>query len=278
MTVATLLVELFTEELPPKALRSLGDAFAQSLFEGLRQRGFLGADSVSAVYATPRRLAATITNVLDASPDQPLTHKLMPAAVAFDAEGRPTVALTRKLRSLGREHLVQASPQSDATDTLVRAPDGKTETVFLRSMAKGRPLDAGLQEALDEMLGKLPIPKVMSYAGPGGYYNDTKFVRPAHRLVVMHGSRIVGVSAMGLNAGRISAGHRFLGRPDLEIRSAEAYEPTLEAEGKVIPSFAKRRETIAAQLAVAAAGANVIAPAALLDEVTALVEWPRVSS
>jgi len=276
MTAQTLLVELSTEELPPKALRSLGDAFARLLLEGLRERALVGVDSTSTMYATPRRLAASVTNVLDASLDQPFTQKLMPAAIAFDADGRPTIALARKLQSLGREHLVDASHATNGIDSLVRASDGKTEAVFLRSIAKGRPLDRGLQEALDDTLGKLPIPKVMSYAGPGRYYNDTKFVRPGHQLVVLHGSRIVGVSALGLIAGRHTGGHRFLCRADLEIRSAEAYEPTLEAEGKVIPSFAKRRETIVAQLAVAAAGANVIAPDALLDEVTALVEWPRV--
>src|SRR5206468_781489 len=124
---------------------------------------------------------------------------------------------------------------------------GKTETVFLRSMAKGRPLDAGLQEALDEMLGKLPIPKVMSYAGPGGYYNDTKFVRPAHRLVVMHGSRIVGVSAMGLNAGRIRAGrmaarlHRWF-RSRVSFGPAGMPHPDHAAEPEVFCAFRRQRK------------------------------------
>ena len=127
-----------------------------------------------------------------------------------------------------------------------------------------------------DAIAKLPIPKVMSYAGPGHYFNNEKFVRPAHRLVVLHGDEVVPVTALGLTAGRTTQGHRFLSRGTLDLANAEAYAPTLEAEGKVIPSFAARRAQIVVALEGAAADATPIMPDALLDEVTALVEWPAV--
>ncbi len=272
-----LLVELFTEELPPKALKGLGEAFAETLVEGLRSRNFLTAESVATPYATPRRLAVSVTHVRAVAPDAEVIDKLMPAKVAFGPDGQPTEALSKKLAALGRAHLATAAPEAkDGQDRRYTASDGKAEYVYLRSIAKGQPLARGLQEALDTALEKLPIPKVMSYAGAGGYYNDVRFVRPAHRLVALHGAEIVPVSALGLAAGRTTGGHRFLGRADIAIATAEAYAPTLEAEGKVVPSFAARREAIVAGLHEHAAGAQVLMPDALLDEVTALVEWPVV--
>ena len=133
-----------------------------------------------------------------------------------------------------------------------------------------------MQEALAETLERLPIPKVMSYAGAGGYYNDVRFVRPAHRLLAMHGADVVPVTALGLAADRLTGGHRFLSHDGIPVATADAYEETLRAEGKVIAGFAERRAAIAAGLTHAAAGATVIMPEALLDEVTGLVEWPAV--
>jgi glycyl-tRNA synthetase beta chain len=274
---ATLVVELFTEELPPKALKTLGQAFADGVIEGLTDRGFLTAASAIARYATPRRLAVSITHVLATSPDEPVTQKLMPASVAFDAAGKPTVALQRKLAATGHGHLAERWP--DATggpDRLTRESDGKADAIFLHSIARGSPLHTGLQAALTSALEKLPIPKVMSYAGGNGYYNDVKFVRPAHRLLALHGADVVPVAALGLAAGRLTGGHRFLSRDGVDVASADAYEETLRAEGKVIAGFAERRAAIVAALKGAATGATVIMPDALLDEVTGLVEWPVV--
>jgi glycyl-tRNA synthetase beta chain len=161
-------------------------------------------------------------------------------------------------------------------DTVYVASDGKADYLYLRTLAKGQPLARGLQDALDETIARLPIPKVMSYARAGGYYNDVKFVRPAHRLLALHDDAVVPVTALGLAAGRVTAGHRFFARDDLSIASAAAYEETLRAEGKVIPSLVDRRAAIASGLERAAGNATVVAPETLLDEVTALVEWPVV--
>ena len=274
---ATLLVELVTEELPPKALKSLGDAFAATLHAELARRNVLTEATVVAAYATPRRLAVTMTHVRAIARDEEIIDKLMPRSVGEDAAGKPTVALQRRLDKIGRGHLAAGYPDAwDGPDHLYVKSDGKTDQIWLRRLAAGQPLDRALQEALDETLARLPIPKVMHYAAPGGYYNDVAFVRPAHRLVALHGADVVRVSALGLAADRVSAGHRFLGRVDPSIDRADAYVPTLEAEGKVLPSFGARRAEIVRLLERAASGARVIMPDALLDEVTALVEWPAV--
>jgi glycyl-tRNA synthetase beta chain len=272
----TLLVELVTEELPPKALNALGSAFAETLTSELARRSVLSADTVATSYATPRRLAATLTNVLGVAPDAEAVDKLMPARVARDAQGAPTEALRKKLASLGRAELADAGFDAIGGDRLYVASDGKADYVYLRRLVPGMPIARALQEALDEAITRLPIPKVMRYAESGSYYNNVSFVRPAHRLVALHGADVLDVTALGLAAGRTSAGHRFLARDDLPIATADAYAPTLEAEGKVLPSFDKRRAQIVRELERSARDARVIMPDALLDEVTALVEWPAV--
>ena len=277
MTNATLVVELVTEELPPKALKRLGEAFAHGIIAGLRQRGFLDNESAGTAYATPRRLAVSITRARSVAPDAEVVDKLMPAKVARDANGHVTEALRKKLAGLGRAHL--ATDSLDATngpDAIYVASDGKADYVYLRSLAKGQSLVLGLQATLDDALAKLPIAKVMSYAGPGSYYNDEKFVRPAHRLTALHGTEVVPVAVLGLAAGRRTEGHRFMGRRELDVPAADAYADELWAEGKVIASFRDRRAKIEEGLAASAGDGTLIAPDALLDEVTALVEWPAV--
>ena len=265
---ATLAVELLTEELPPKALRRLGEAFATGLAEHLREQGFVDSGATVAAFATPRRLAVTLAGVRERSPDQPFRQKVLPVAVAFGPDGKPTPALGKKLAALGLREADVAR--------MAREPDGKAEALFHAGVKPGRLLAEGLQQALDEVIAKLPIPKVMRYASRGTYYNDIAFVRPAHRLLALHGAAVVPVRVLGLDADRLTDGHRFLSRTGIEVAAADAYPETLEAEGKVIPSFAARRAAIEAQLAKAAQGNRVIAPDALLDEVTALVEWPVV--
>jgi glycyl-tRNA synthetase beta chain len=270
----TLVVELFTEELPPKALKRLGEAFATGIESGLRERGFLDPESVATSYATPRRLAVAVTYVRPVAPDAEVIAKLMPARAARDASGI-TEAFRKKMTGLGRPHLATASlDATDGPDRVYIASDGKADYVYLRSLAKGQALARGLDESLADAIEQLPIPKLMSYQRPNG--STVKFARPAHRLLALHGANIVPVSALDLDAGRITGGHRFQSRGDLTIATAEAWEPTLAAEGKVVASFGERRARIVAELEVAAAGAKVIMPDDLVDEVTALVEWPKV--
>ncbi len=263
---ATLTVELLTEELPPKALKALGEGFARGIADGLSSRDFLAADSMVAPFATPRRLAVTITRVRAVAPDKAFKEKLLPVSVAFDAQGRPTPALIGKLKAKQLAHIDPA--------TLLRESDGKVEALHYAEIAKGGPLVTALQATLDDALAALPIPKVMSYQRPDG--TTVRFARPAHKLLALHGETVVNVNALGLDAGNLTDGHRFLSRTDLEIPNADAYEEKLRAEGKVIASFAERRGRIVAALRTAAGGATILMPDALLDEVTALVEWPAV--
>ncbi len=262
----TLLVELFTEELPPKALKRLGEAFADGIAAGLRAQG-LAADGAEVIgYATPRRLAVTMADVRAVSPELAFKQKLLPVSVAFDANGAPTPALLKKLAAAG-------IPEA-AMSTLLRESDGKADALFHAGTRPGVTLVAALQSALTDTIAKLPIPKVMSYQRPDG--STVKFVRPAHGLIALHGADIVPVTALDLQAGRTTGGHRFLSKGERSIATADAYAVTLEAEGKVIPSFAARRARIVVGLEGAAGDARPIMPDALLDEVTALVEWPVV--
>ena len=276
-TSQNLLVELFVEELPPKALKKLGDAFAQVLTEQLKAQGLAGEASVTTAFASPRRLAAHVTDVVARAADKAVSQKLMPVSVGLTADGQATPALLKRLGALGADASVV--PQ------LKRAPDGKAEALFFDSIAPGVALAAGLQKALDEAIAKLPIPKVMTYQLqtdcelPG--WSSVQFVRPAHGLVAMHGSAVVPVKALGLTAGAATHGHRFEAAVDpVVLKDADSYADTLAQDGAVIASFEGRRAEIARQLAAAAAqvggGCKPIDDEALLDEVTALVERPNV--
>jgi len=281
MTTQNLLVELFVEELPPKALKKLGESFAGVLAAQLKAQGLTSADTQVTAYASPRRLGAHISHVWLKAEDKAVQQKLMPVAVGLDAAGHPTPALLKKLAALGAD---VADPVALAA-TLKRAPDGKAEALFYDSLVTGATLDIGLQKALDEAIAKLPIPKVMSYQLetdcelPG--WSSVNFVRPAHSLVALHGATVVPVKALGLSAGHTTQGHRFEAAVSpVVIADADQYADTLARDGAVIASFDARRAEIARQLAAAAeqvgGGCRPIEDEALLDEVTALVERPNV--
>lgn len=277
MTTKNLLVELFVEELPPKALKKLGDAFAGVLAEQLKAQGLAAVDAVVTPFASPRRLAAHVTALAARAADKAVSQKLMPVSVGLDASGAPTPALLKRLAGLGAD--------ASAVAGLKRAVDGKAEALFFDSVQPGVDLAAGLQKALDEAIAKLPIPKVMSYQLetdcelPG--WTSVNFVRPAHGLVALHGADVVPVKALGLTAGNCTHGHRFEAAMDpVPLVDADSYAATLAKDGAVIASFAERKAEIARQLAAAAAkvggGCQPIDDDALLDEVTALVERPNV--
>ncbi|MBU0826494.1 MAG: glycine--tRNA ligase subunit beta [Gammaproteobacteria bacterium] len=281
MTTQNLLVELFVEELPPKALQKLGDAFATVLGDQLKAQGLATAASVVTPFASPRRLAAHVTAVADKAADKAVQQKLMPVTVGLDASGNASPALLKKLQALGAD----VSNPAAAVAALKRAQDGKAEALFYDSVVPGATLLEGLQKALLEALAKLPIPKVMSYQLetdcelPG--WTSVNFVRPAHGLVALHGSTVVPVKALGLTAGNSTTGHRFEAAVSpVVLADADSYAATLKKDGAVIASFAERKAEIARQLAAAAAqvgnGARPIEDEALLDEVTALVERPNV--
>jgi len=269
-----LLLELLTEELPPKALHTLGQAFARHLRDTLAKLHLLADDCICQDFATPRRLAVHLGAVRGQAPQQAFSEKLMPAQVGLDTEGNATPALLKKLAGKGWQHL--------RVQDLVQESDGKQLYLYARGTADGIALAAGLQQALDAAIAALPIPKLMQYQLADGV-TTVKFVRPAHRLLALWGDEIVAVQALGLQAGRTTQGHRFMAPAPLDIAHADEYESRLHDEGRVIASFAQRRDAIAAQLAEHEQRLTGVTPGqrseedtALLDEVTALVEWPVV--
>ena len=291
-----LLVELFVEELPPKALKKLGEAFAGVLAEQLQAQGLADADAQVTPFASPRRLAAHISGVAERAPDRAVSQKLMPVSVGLDASGAPTPALLKRLAALGAD--------AAAVPGLRRALDGKAEALFFDSVQPGAGLATGLQKALDEAIAKLPIPKVMSYQPEtdGGMANfvpgwsSVQFVRPVHSLVALHGTEVLAVSALGLRAGRLTRGHRFEAALDpLPLAAADGYAATLREQGAVIASYAERSLELVRQLRQAASGLGArleveqgwqglsepervqrLLDDPLVQEVTALVERPHV--
>ena len=270
MSAKNLLIELFVEELPPKSLQKLGESFAQGILNGLIKHNLKLGSPDFQIFASPRRLGVSIPDILALAPDRTETIKLMPVKIGIDENGKPTPTLMKKLASLG----------VDGVPELKHVTDGKTETLYFDSVAKGATLKNGLQNALEEAIAKLPIAKVMTYPDPANDgWATVNFVRPAHSLIALHGSEIVPISVLGLQAGNKTKGHRFEAAIDaIVIRDANSYEVQMENEGAVIASFSKRRHEIARQLAAAAGkeGLNPIEDDELLDEVTALVERPNV--
>ncbi|HRD89618.1 MAG: glycine--tRNA ligase subunit beta [Candidatus Accumulibacter sp.] len=257
----TILIELRTEELPPKSLKLLSEAFAEAVFAALRAQEFVTAASICTPYATPRRLALTITEVAERQPDRVLEKKGPAVAGAVDAAGQPTRALEGFMRAAGVSFA-----------QLHRTTDAKGEYFVARREQKGEQLSVHLAAIVAHAVKKLPIPKVMRWGD-----SEHQFVRPVHGLLLLHGSRVVAGEVLGLSSGRTTIGHRFLSAGEISIDRADEYAARLAA-GKVIASFGERRALIATQLEAAATrlGARINPAAALLDEVTALVEWPVV--
>jgi glycyl-tRNA synthetase beta chain len=290
MATENLLVELFVEELPPKALKKLGLAFATVLADSLKAQGLVAAEAAVTDYASPRRLAVHVTGVGAQAADKAVSQKLMPVAVGLDASGQATPALLKKLQALG------AGPEAIAG--LQKRMDGKAEALYFDSTVRGASLAEGLQKALLDAIAKLPIPKVMSYQLerdcelPG--WSTVSFVRPAHGLLAMHGSAVVPVQALGLQAGDSTQGHRFEAAVSpVVIAHADDYAATLARDGAVIASFDARSRNMVQALRSAATrlgrrlevepalltdaqAEEVLLENALVQEVTALVERPTV--
>jgi len=267
---APLLIELLTEELPPKALRRLSDAFAQGLRDGLVQQGLMAPEAFSETFATPRRLAVLLDGVAAQGEERPIALKGPSVAVGLDAQGAPTLALRK-----------WAEKQGASLEQLVREGEGKQESFWFRSTAPGASLQSVINGLLQDTLARLPIPKLMQYQLADGR-THVNFVRPAHGLVVLHGAHLLQAEVLGIRSDRVTRGHRFQGESHLALDHATDYDAALKTRGHVIASFAARRALIAEQLQAQAAalgaslGSDTPVIEALLDEVTALVEWPAV--
>ena len=261
---APLLVELLTEELPPKALARLMEAFSRHLFDGLKEKNFLETSAVAKPFATPRRLAVVISHVLEKQADRKVERKGPAVASALDAAGRPTPALIGFAKSCGVE-----------LAKLEKRSGDKGEYFVYSSKQKGETLKQHLSVIVEAALKKLPIPKLMRW-GDG----EAQFVRPVHGVILLHGNKVVPGTVLGLKSGNKTRGHRFLSKGPITIRRANDYEKILKQSGKVIASFGARREVITKGLDAAAKKIgtgtrwDLGKTGDLVDEVTSLVEYP----
>ena len=256
-----LLIELLTEELPPKALNNLGNAFAAAVAEGLEKAQLTDGAAQYAAYASPRRLAVQVSNVKAVQDDQHIVKK-GPAVANAMKDGVPTKALEGFARSCGTD-----------IGSLKIVHDSKQDVYAHEFTQAGKPLAGLLEDIINQAVKKLPIPKVMRWGS-----STHTFVRPVHGLVVLHGAEVVPANVLGLQSGNTTLGHRFLSDGLIAIENADAYARQMREQGKVIASFAERKAAIAAALNEQAGrlNAKVAADEALLDEVSALVEWPVV--
>ena len=264
----SLFVELQTEELPPKALKKLSEAFAAGVQKSLAAQSMLSEASAVKAYGAPRRMGVLITEVLEKSPDKEFEQRLVPVRVGLDAEGKPTAALTKKMAALGIT--------ADVSE-LKRVNDGKNEQLVYTGIRHGVAVKDALQKALEDAVKALPIPKVMNYQLADGV-TTVQFVRPVKHLVALYGEDVVDVEMFGLKAGRVTMGHRFESAGEIEIPSADAYEETMRETGHVMADYAARREMLVKLLHEAAekAGGTLIAPEDLIDEANSLTEWPVI--
>lgn len=259
MATQDFLVELGTEELPPKALKPLSDAFAEGIRKGLEEAG-IAFEKIEA-FAAPRRLAVRVRKLEDAQPDKPVEKRGPAVTAAFDDDGNPTRALTGFASSLG-----VTPEQLDTLET------DKGAWLVYRTVEQGKPTVELLPKLVEQTLAHLPVPKRMRWGA-----HRIEFVRPVHWLVFLYGNNIIDAPIMGLKPGNTTRGHRFHCPRSLIVPTPNDYEIVLRQEGYVIADFAERRELIrqgVSAIAEKEVGGTAVIDEDLLDEVTALNEWP----
>ena len=262
----SLLIELLTEELPPKSLARLSAAFAGAVTDALRDGAFIGAGSVSEKFATPRRLAVLIPNVRSRQLDSVVERKGPSVQAALDASGKPTPALLGFARSCGVD-----------PEKLERRKDEKGENFLYRVKKKGEPLAAHLAGYVEQAVKRLPVAKLMRWSS-----HDIQFVRPVHGLIMLHGTKVVPGVVLGRKSGNKTRGHRFMSSGAIAIKRATDYAKTLRVQGKVIAGYEERKKLIVHGLDKAATnlGAGTTwrlgKEMDLVDEVNSIVESPSV--
>ncbi|MGB5132198.1 MAG: glycine--tRNA ligase subunit beta, partial [Steroidobacteraceae bacterium] len=258
MTRHDFLVEIGTEELPPRSLWPLAECFRDGVLAGLDAAGL--AHGKAEAYATPRRLAVSVRRLAAAQGEQKLERRGPPVSAAFDANGQPTRAALAFAESCGV-----------AVSALTRMTEPRGEFLFCSVTRAGSPAAQLLPAIVQRALDGLPIARRMRW-GAG----EVQFVRPVHWIVMLHGADVVDCELLGLRAGRTTRGHRFHAPKPLVLRSPGGYASALEKRGFVLVDFAQRRDRIATAVkaAAAAAGGEALIDPAVLDEVTALCEWP----
>jgi len=265
-----LLIELFTEELPPDSLESLSDQFGKTITSELLSKNLI-ATSDFQTYATPRRIAVNIKSVIKEAEDEERLIKLMPYSVGFDEHNNPTQPLIKKLSSID---------DAIKTEDLEIIEENNKKFIYVLKKIKGFRLEDGLGDIIKNALQKLAIKKVMSYQLKDGW-TSVNFVRPMRGLIVLHGKQILNVSILGCSSSNTTLGHRFESKKEIiTIKHADNYEETLATEGNVITCFDKRKTKIKTDIKVALSELGedfyITEDEALTDEVTSLVEMPNI--
>lgn len=272
MKLDNLLIELLTEELPPKSQKQLGVAFARSVKEFLVKHHLANETSEDSVFSTPRRIGIYLKDVKDEAANQNTSIKLMPASIGFDVSGKPTEALLKKLHGIGLDQ--------KAVSLIVKKNESNNEVLYIDKDVEGAKLKDIIAECISSSLTRLPIKKMMSYQLSDGW-TTVNFVRPAHGLIILHGANIIKTNVLGIESNRSTLGHRFESKKEvIEIQHADEYKEQMKAEGNVIVSFEERKTLIKNSLNDKATNlSNQLTPINdedLLEEVTALVEYPNV--
>ena len=272
MKLDNLLIELLTEELPPKSQKQLGISFAKNIKEFLAKHHLANEISEDSIFSTPRRIGLYLKNVKDEADNQNVSIKLMPASVGFDGSEKPTEALLKKLHAIGLN-------EKDVSG-IVKKNENNAEILYINKNEEGAKLKDIIAECISSSLARLPIKKMMSYQLSDGW-TTVNFVRPAHGLVILHGANVINANVLGITSNRTTLGHRFESKKEIiEIHHADQYEEQMKIEGAVIVSFEERKALIKNTLNEKAASlSNQLTPIEdedLLDEVTALVEYPNV--
>ena len=274
MKLDNLLIELLTEELPPKSQKQLGIAFAKNIKEFLVTHHPASAISEDSIFSTPRRIGLHLKNVKDEAENENVSIKLMPASVGFDDSKKPTDTLLKKLHAIGLNE--------KAVSDIVKKNENNAEILYIDKNVEGAKLKGIIAECISSSLARLPIKKMMSYQLSDGW-TTVNFVRPAHGLIILHGANVIKANVLGIASNRTTLGHRFESKKEtIEIQHADQYQEQMKAEGAVIVSFEERKALIKNALNEKAAHlSNQLSPIDdedLLDEVTALVEYPNVLS
>ena len=272
MKLDNLLIELLTEELPPKSQKQLGVAFAKSVKEFLVKHHLANETSEDSVFSTPRRIGIYLKDVKDEAANQNTSIKLMPASIGFDVSGKPTEALLKKLHGIGLDQ--------KAVSLIIKKNESNNEVLYIDKDVEGAKLKDIIAECISSCLTRLPIKKMMSYQLSDGW-TTVNFVRPAHGLIILHGANIIKTNVLGIESNRSTLGHRFESKKEvIEIQHADEYKEQMKAEGNVIVSFEERKTLIKNSLNDKATNlSNQLTPINdedLLEEVTALVEYPNV--
>ena len=272
MKLDNLLIELLTEELPPKSQKQLGVAFARSVKEFLVKHHLANETSEDSVFSTPRRIGIYLKDVKDEAANQNTSIKLMPASIGFDVSGKPTEALLKKLHGIGLDQ--------KAVSLIIKKNESNNEVLYIDKDVEGAKLKDIIAECISSCLTRLPIKKMMSYQLSDGW-TTVNFVRPAHGLIILHGANIIKTNVLGIESNRSTLGHRFESKKEvIEIQHADEYKEQMKAEGNVIVSFEERKTLIKNSLNDKATNlSNQLTPINdedLLEEVTALVEYPNI--